>query len=167
MTLHERDVLVGGGVEDQLRALLVEDALQPTGVLHVRDDDLEAIIIQPVRQMEEARLPPIQGHDRVDTQAEQVLHQPGSDRAGHAGDQGPSTFDHVPRVEHVVLDRLAPDQLQDVDVGQVADADRLTADRLVRARSMPCRPVCSSPARNSRSLAASIVGIAKYTESTA
>ena len=91
VVLHQRDVLVRGGVEDDLRAVLGEHLGHALGVLAVgqhgdRAEDV-ALADELALDLEQVRLAVVDQHEPARVHARDLAAELGADRAARAGDQ--------------------------------------------------------------------------------
>ena len=119
MLLHQRNVLVGGGVEDHVRPVLHQDAAHARLVEHVGDADVDLLVAgqrpQFPFQEELARLRAVDQHDPLRGELQQLPADFRADAAGAAGDQDHPAVDPLADVLDVQLHRLALQQVFDGD----------------------------------------------------
>lgn len=124
--LHQRHVLVGGGVEDDLRAEAFEDAGQPLAVAHVGDDrgERQAGVVgaQLLLYLEEAVLPPPEQDEARGGEGNQLTDDFAPDGAARAGDEDGSAPDVPGDLVEFEPDGLAVQQVLDLHVADTGDA---------------------------------------------
>ena len=129
---HQRDVLVGGGVDDDLRSVLLEDRLHAHPVGDVADQRLcgqaGELPAQFPLDVEEGvfRLLDEQQQLRLEL-ADLAAHLRADGPAG-AGDQDHLVPGEGPDQIEVELDDFAPEQVVDIDVANLGDAELAGSD---------------------------------------
>ena len=116
--LHQRHMLVGRGVEHELRRPGREDLLQARGVLHVgrQRHDLEAgfVLADPLLDAVQRELARLHQHQPRGLEARELAAQLAADRTACAGDQHGLAGHHVIDVRGVDPYRFAAEQILDV-----------------------------------------------------
>ncbi len=134
---HQRHVLVGGGVEDELRLPVGEDLLESRRVLHVTGQrhDLRFGLVhaEPLLDVVQRELARLHQHQPRRCEAGELATELAADRAAGAGDQHGLAADHVLEVGGIDLHRLAAQQILDIHRPHGVDRD-LAAHQVLDAR---------------------------------
>ena len=124
--LHQRDVLVRGGVEDDLRMEAFEDAGQPLAVAHVGDYGgewkAEVLGAQLLLDLEEAVLSPSEQDEARRGEGDELTDDFRPDGAARAGDEDGSAPDVPGDLVEFEPDGLAVQQVLDLHVADAGDA---------------------------------------------
>ena len=125
--LHQRDMLVGGGVEDQLGLVALEDVLDASGVADGADEHREI----EVGMMAEQLLLDVVGVVLVDVEDDEasgmvggdLSAEFGADGAAAAGDEDGASVEVVEDLVVVDDDGVASEEVLDLDVLHAGEAD--------------------------------------------
>ena len=138
--LEHRQVLQRRGVEHHLRAMRVEDSAQGLRIADVSEDDVvgveHAVAGDAQLQGVQRGLVTVEHQQLRRVEADQLPAKLRADRAARAGDQHPLAGDVAGGGCHIGVHRLAAEQVGDVDVAQVAQAD-LAVEDLVAGWAAP------------------------------
>ena len=130
---HQGHVLVGGGVEDDLRVPRAEREVEPLGVPHVADDGHEVEVFVFVFQLEanvvHRRLGIVVEHEFLDAEAGELAHELRADGAGGAGHHHDLVFEIGLDLVERDHDLFAAQQVFDLDGARMEQ--RLPVDHLI------------------------------------
>ena len=136
--LHQRHVLVRRRVEDDVGPVALEDLAQPAAVAHVgehRDAGAEAALVDELAlDVEERALGLVDHHDPRRLGARELAAELGADRAAGAGDEHGLVLDVRGDRFDVDLDRLAAEQVLDLDRADLLGEVEIAGDQLVQPR---------------------------------
>ncbi|MEJ2292310.1 MAG: hypothetical protein P8Y05_11435 [Deinococcales bacterium] len=135
--LHQRHMLVRGGVEHHLRPVGREHVIEPVAVLDGADDGpvahLRPLAVELALQGVDAVLAVAEEDELGRLEAADLAHQLRADRAAGAGDHHTLALDVAEDGVGVELDRRSPEQVADVHVADAAHVD-LARQHLVHVR---------------------------------
>ena len=135
--LHERYVLVRGCMEDHIRLILLHHTADTVRVSAGADERHEV----QLRVLHEELLLDAVSIVLIDVEDDELLRlvacdltaELGADRSATTGDEDRLPLDHAEDFFIVDLDRFTTEEVEDVDVAELADAD-FAVDELVDAR---------------------------------
>ena len=141
---HERHMLVGGGVKHEYRPMLVHHRLHAYRILAVGDqgDDLEArphrfeLLLDGV----ERELRQFAQHQPARRKACDLAAQLRADGTAGAGDQDTMPADELPQAGVVEHDRIATEQIIELDAAQLRDGDLAVSDVVERRHRHDLHP---------------------------
>ena len=135
--LHQRHVLVGRRVEDDLGAPLAEDVVDPVGAPHVADDRDEVEVGEALLELQPevvgGRLGVVQADQPADGETGQLAANLAADAPGGAGHQDGLVAEQGADLVEVDPDLVAAQQVLDAHLADGA-ADLPVADRLEPGR---------------------------------
>lgn len=122
--LHQRDVLVRRGVEDDLRMILPEDAVQARKHSDVPDDGDEVQMREPLLQLQaevvHRGLGIVKENHLPDFEARQLTDQLGANGTGCAGDEDDLVLEILADLVHVQLYLVAAEEVFDLQLADLA-----------------------------------------------
>ncbi len=131
-------------MQDDLRAVLVEDALEPVGVADVADAHDRHVRVELTQfepQLVEARLVDLDEEQLRGPQLHRLAAELRADRPGRAGDGDDLAGDRPADLLDVDRGGLAPEEVLDLDFAQVGEADAaLLDDERRHDARLPPRP---------------------------
>ena len=136
VVLHQRHVLVGGGVKDHLRLALVKEAVDPRPVADIADDGgVAQLRVRPgdlVVNVEEGRLGVVKEDDAGGVKAADLAADLAADAPRGAADEDSFPFQKGPDPLEVEAHRFPAEEVLEVDIPHLLDRD-LAVDQVADA----------------------------------
>ena len=136
--LHQRDVLVGGGVEDDRRLVALEEAADLAGILDVGErrhrGRVVALALKLALDGDEGVLGVVDEDDLPRAERGDLAAEFRADRTAGSRDEHGRAGDVRGDRGHVELDGLAPEDVLDLHLAELAGEVEVAGDELVHAR---------------------------------
>ena len=127
LILEHGNLFVGGGMEEDLRALGREDRIQPPGIRNVHEMPGETQLRKAFEQFHldavEVVLAVVDQDEARRAGSRELAHQLGADRATGPGHQDDASEEPAADALPIQTDRIATEQILDRDRPQLADTD--------------------------------------------
>jgi len=129
LKLHERHMLVGSGMEDNMRAIRLEQMPEASGVLDIRDDRMQMDIQIPELAAElgldliDAVLAATDQYQCVRLEIHDLAAQLRADRASRTGHHHDSALQIISNGRQIDAHRIPSQQILQFDIAQTADRE--------------------------------------------